>query len=99
MSMDSVVAERKTPAHVPEHLIWPHAIDNFADACRHDPYVELSAELHAGPDIRWLQTALLGRSSWLLTRHAHQQEAMLDPKTFSSERTTDFGELLGVSWP
>ena len=86
------------PAHVPPELVWPHDLAAYAASRAVDPFIEVSAELHGGPDIRWTANAHPGRPGWIMTRYDLMQEVMQRPELFSSAKSTNFSELLGVTW-
>lgn len=85
------------PSHVPPELVWNGDLSAFAEA-HSDPYVALSEEFHAGPDIRWVTNMMHGRQGWFLTRQDLQTEVFVAPQTFSSRRASDLTEMLGVGW-
>lgn len=84
------------PGHVPAHLVWDHSLEAFCHELD-DPFLAAS-RLHQGPDIFWATDSGHGRPSWVITRHALQQEAFADFHHFSSHGGTGFEQMLGVSW-
>ena len=85
------------PGHVPPELVWDGNLSAFAEA-HANPYVAMSEEFHAGPDIRWVTNLMHGRPGWFLTRQDLQTEIFLAPQDFSSRRAADLSDLLGVAW-
>jgi len=85
------------PAHVPADLAWDHDVIKFASGFD-DPFIGLADHLHAGPDIVYARGTLRSEPGWLLTRHAHIEEAHLRPDLFSSDNWAQTRELLGVDW-
>jgi len=86
------------PDNVPPELVWPHDLAGFAASRTRDPFIEVSEELHAGPDIRWTANAHPGRPGWLVTRFDLMEEVMRLADLFSSATCTQFSEMLGVTW-
>lgn len=86
------------PENVPPELVWDHDLAAFAESRKADPFIEVSEELHGGPDIRWTANAHPGRPAWLMTRYALMEEVMQRPDVFSSTAASDFSAMLGVSW-
>jgi cytochrome P450 len=93
----AVSAPSWRPAHVPENLLWDHNVIEFASSFD-DPFVGFADHVHAGPDIVYARGTLRGEPGWLLTRHAHIEEAHLRPELFSSDNWGQTRELLGVDW-
>lgn len=62
------------------------------------------AKLHDGPDIFFkrgeahVRSAGLG-GNWVVTRHALQEQVLLDPTGFSSHLSIGFSRLIGEDWP
>jgi len=83
----------RVPGHVPEELVWPHSLNEFASELD-DPFVA-AARLHEGPGIIWAHEASLGKPGWVLTRHDLIRDAFLDYEHFSSTRDTSTGDVLG----
>lgn len=99
MTDHAALADRPAvPDNVPPELVWPHGLTEFVEACESDPYLEVSAEFHSGPDIRWTPNAAEGRPAWLVTRYALVQEVFQRFDLFSSVAVSNFSELLGVTW-
>jgi len=88
----------QVPAHVPAELVWPHDLAAFAASRTRDPFIEVAEEFHSGPDIRWTANAHPGRPGWVLTRYKLMEEVMQRADLFSNAKTTNFSELLGVTW-
>ncbi|WP_165772152.1 cytochrome P450 [Niveispirillum lacus] len=79
---------------------WSLAADPEAAIC---PF-RAAAKLHEGPDIFFVpgeahvRAAGLG-GNWVVTRHALQEEILLDPVRFSSHLSIGFSRLVGDNWP
>ncbi len=79
---------------------WSLAREPEAAAC---PF-RAAARLHDGPDIIFVpgephvRAAGLG-GNWVITRHALQEEILLDPVRFSSHLAIGFSRLIGDDWP
>ncbi|GLR68600.1 cytochrome P450 [Acidocella aquatica] len=79
---------------------WTLSDDPRASIC---PF-RAAARLHDGPDIFFktgevhVRDAGLG-GNWVVTRHALQEEILLDPARFSSHLAIGFSKLAGDSWP
>ena len=86
------------PENVPAELVWNHNLAAFAESRNEDPFIEVSEELHAGPDIRWTANAHMGRPAWVMTRYTLMEEVMQRADVFSSTAASDFTDMLGVSW-
>ncbi len=86
-------AGKSVPDHVPDELVWPHKLNEFASELD-DPYIA-AARLHEGPGIIWAQEASLGKPGWVLTRHDLIRDAYLDFEHFSSTRDANTGDVLG----
>jgi cytochrome P450 len=62
------------------------------------------AKLHHGPDVFFkggeahVRASGLG-GNWVVTRHALQEEVLLDPARFSSHLSIGFSRLIGDDWP
>jgi cytochrome P450 len=91
------MSQAKIPDHVPAHLYWDHDLVEFG-AELDDPYLA-AARLHDGPDIIWAREVGYGRSAWIPTRYALQEEVFQDPERFTSEKVMSLREMLGVDWP
>jgi len=91
----SKVPAVEVPAHVPQELVWPHRLNEFASELD-DPFVA-AGRLHDGPDIIWAHEASLGKPGWVLTRHDLIRDAFLDYEHFSSTRDANTGDVLGES--
>jgi len=85
------------PDHVPPELYWDHDLIAFT-AELDDPFVAAS-RLHDGPDMIWAREVGFGRSAWIPTRYALQEEVFSDFVRFSSEGIMGLNEMLGVDWP
>lgn len=85
------------PDHVPADLFWDHDLVEFC-AELDDPF-RAAARLHDGPDLIWARDVGYGRSGWIPTRYALQEEVFLSPERFSSEGVMGLNEMLGVTWP
>lgn len=85
------------PAHVPSELAWDHVISSFA-ANFDDPFIGVSEQLHAGPDIVYARGHFRDLPGWLLTRHSHIGEVYSDHELFSSADWAQTRQLLGVDW-
>jgi cytochrome P450 len=81
------------PAHVLPELRWNHSMRSYAHELA-DPFLAVS-RLHDGPDIFYARDMSQERPGWVLTRHAHQQEAFLDTARFSSQSASGLDKLLG----
>jgi len=97
MSEVSAPIRPTIPPHVPAELVWNHGVRDFA-ARQEDPYRDMSRELHAGPDIRWSPVMMVGRSGWLVTRHALANEIYMNTEDFSSSGASDLTDMLQVDW-
>lgn len=79
---------------------WMLGADPDAAVC---PF-HAAAKLHDGPDIFFkvgevhVRSAGLG-GNWVVTRHALQEEILLDPARFSSHLAIGFSRLIGDNWP
>jgi cytochrome P450 len=79
---------------------WTMDTDPDAAVC---PF-RAGAKLHSGPDVFFkageahVRAAGLG-GNWVVTRHALQEEVLLDPKRFSSHLSIGFSRLIGDDWP
>lgn len=79
---------------------WNMDADPDADVC---PF-RAGAKLHDGPDVFFkggeahVRSAGLG-GNWVITRHALQEEVLLDPARFSSHLSIGFSRLVGDDWP
>jgi len=91
------LAHSNIPAHVPPGLFWDHDLVEFC-AELEDPFLA-AARLHDGPDLIWARELGYGRSGWIPTRFALQEEVFLSPERFSSEGVMGLNEMLGVTWP
>jgi cytochrome P450 len=91
--MSATVTASKVPAHVPPELVWDRNLEQFQSELG-DPFLAAS-RLHDGPDIFWATKLPHGRSGWVITRQALQQEAFVDTVHFSSKGGSGIGELLG----
>ena len=85
------------PEHVPADLYWDHDLVEFC-AELDDPF-RAAARLHDGPDLIWARDVGYGRSGWIPTRYALQEEVFRNPERFSSEGVMGLNEMLGVTWP
>jgi cytochrome P450 len=85
------------PDHVPSNLFWDHDLVEFC-AELDDPFVA-AARLHEGPNLIWARDVGYGRSGWIPTQYALQEEVFLSPERFSSEGIMGLNEMLGVAWP
>jgi cytochrome P450 len=92
-----VGAARVKPVHVPPELYWDHDLIAFT-AELSDPFVA-GSRLHEGPDMIWAREVGFGRSAWIPTRYALQEEIFSDFGRFSSEGIMGLNEMLGVDWP
>jgi cytochrome P450 len=82
------------PDHVPPELLWDHSLEDFTLELD-DPFIAAS-RLHQGPDVFWAPKLPHGKSGWVITRHALQQEAFVDHEHFTSKGGSGLGALLGV---
>jgi cytochrome P450 len=79
---------------------WAMDADPDAAVC---PF-RAGAKLHGGPDVFFkvgeghVRASGLG-GNWVVTRHALQEEVLLDPKRFSSHLSIGFSRLIGDDWP
>ena len=79
---------------------WALAADPEAALC---PF-RAGARLHDGPDVFFkpgeghVRADGLG-GNWVVTRHALQEEVLLDPERFSSHLSIGFSRLIGEDWP
>jgi cytochrome P450 len=79
---------------------WAMDADPDAAVC---PF-RAGAKLHDGPDVFFkggeahVRSAGLG-GNWVITRHALQEEVLLDPARFSSHLSIGFSRLIGDDWP
>lgn len=85
------------PDHVPPELYWDHDLIAFT-AELEDPFIA-GSRLHGGPDMIWAREVGFGRSAWIPTRYALQEEIFSDYGRFSSEGIMGLNEMLGVDWP
>ncbi len=89
--------EANIPEHVLPELVWDHDFIAFC-AELEDPFVA-AARLHQGSDVIWGTDVGYGRSGWIPTRYALQEEVFMSPERFSSEGIMGLNEMLGVDWP
>jgi cytochrome P450 len=82
---------------VPSDLFWDHDLIAFVGELD-DPFLA-AGRLHDGPDMIWARDVGYGRSGWVPTRYALQEEVFQSPERFSSEGVMGLNEMLGVSWP
>lgn len=80
--------------------VWSMADDADSLKC---PF-RAGAKLHEGPDVFFKLGETHVRSfglggNWVVTRHALQEEVLLDPATFSSHLAIGFSRLIGDEWP
>jgi cytochrome P450 len=79
---------------------WAMATDPDAAVC---PF-RAGAKLHNEPDVFFkggeahVRASGLG-GNWVITRHAEQEEVLLDPVRFSSHLSIGFSRLIGDDWP
>ena len=84
------------PDHVPPELYWDNDLIAFT-AELDDPFVA-GGRLHDGPDMIWAREVGFGRSAWIPTRYALQEEVFSDYENFTSEGIMGLNEMLGVDW-
>lgn len=94
--MTVAATESVFPDHVPPGLRWDHSLREFAHELD-DPFLAV-CRLHDGPDIFYGRDVTQERPGWVITRHALQQEALLDYKHFSSAGGSGLDKALGVDW-
>jgi len=93
----AMARESWLPAHVPERLAWDHDLSTFARTLK-DPFIGVSEELHAGPDIVYARGSFHQTPGWLLTRHSLIEEAFGRDDLFSSADWAETRKNLGVDW-
>lgn len=87
------------PDHVPAELVredYPFVFGTITEA---DPFNELAASVHQGPDIIYATNAYPGRTgAWVPRRMRDLRAIYMDPETFSSTGFSQFAALIGDTW-
>ena len=97
--MASLHEAATVPSHVPKDRVWDGDYDVFA-AESDDPFRKVG-ELHAGPDILWVNRLARGmgggKAGWLPTRYAIMREVLADTDHFLSGGSNLMGAI-GLDW-
>ena len=86
------------PDHVPEELVRPFPFI-FGMTTDKDPFNELAASVHQGPEIFYAEHAYPGGTpAWVLRRTEDLRTLYFDTEHFSSKDYSPFAKLIGESW-
>jgi len=91
--------DRPIPAHVPAALVRKEYPIIFGTTTDRDPFNDLAASVHEGPEIIYALHAYPGATAaWVPRRAQHQRTIFLDTEHFSSSGGTIFAKLLGETF-
>ena len=86
------------PAHVPPDLVQPFPFV-FGTTTEQDPFNDLAAGVHQGPDIIYAPHAYPGGSPAWVPRRAEDMRAIYyDTECFSPKDFSPFAKLVGETW-
>lgn len=86
------------PAHVPEHLVRPFPFI-YGTTTDKDPFGELAAEVHRGPEIFWAEHAYPGGTpAWVVRRTEDLRAIYFDTEHFSNKGYAPFPKAINASW-
>lgn len=86
------------PDHVPDALVRPFPFI-FGLTTDKDPFGELAASVHTGPEIFYAPHAYPGATpAWIVRRTEDLRRLYLDTEHFSSKDFAPFSKLIGGSW-
>ncbi|MBA2933700.1 cytochrome P450 [Sphingomonas sp. CGMCC 1.13654] len=87
------------PAHVPPELVKPDFPFIFGLTTDRDPFNDLAASIHEGPDIIYAPFAYPGgQPAWVPRRMETLRTIYLDTEHFSSTDFSPFSKLIGANW-
>jgi len=86
------------PKHVPEDLIRPFPFI-FGTTTEKDPFNELAAQVHKGPDIFYALHAYPGGTpAWIVRKTQDLRNIYFDTEHFSNKDFSPFSKLIGETW-
>ena len=96
--MDLAFPSVPLPAHVPQDLVRPFPFV-FGTTTDRDPFNELIAEVHRGPEIFYAEHAYPGGTgAWILRRTQDLRDVYFDTEHFSVKDFSPFSKLIGETW-
>jgi cytochrome P450 len=97
--MNMMFPEPAIPAHVPPDLVKPDFPFIFGLTTDKDPFNDLAASIHEGPDIIYAPFAYPGgQPAWVPRRMETLRAIYLDTEHFSSTDFSPFSKLIGADW-
>jgi cytochrome P450 len=97
--MNMMFPEPVIPAHVPSELVKPDFPFIFGLTTDKDPFNELAASVHEGPDIIYAPFAYPGgQPAWVPRRMKTLRAIYMDTEHFSSTDFSPFSKLIGANW-
>ena len=86
------------PKHVPEALIRPFPFI-FGTTTDKDPFNDLAAQVHEGPDIFYALHAYPGGTpAWIVRKTQDLRNIYFDTEHFSNKDFSPFSKLIGETW-
>lgn len=86
------------PKHVPEALIRPFPFI-FGTTTDRDPFNDLAAQVHQGPDIFYALHAYPGGTpAWIVRKTQDLRNIYFDTEHFSNKDFSPFSKLIGETW-
>ena len=90
--------EQPIPDHVPKELVTEFPFV-FGTTTEQDPFNDLAASVHEGPEIIYAPHAYPGgTAAWVPRRMADIREIYLDTDHFTTRDFSPFAKLTGASW-
>src|ERR1700760_3303874 len=96
--MDIAFPKVPLPAHVTPSLVreFPFIFGMVTDR---DPFNELVAQIHDGPEIFYAEHAYPGGTgAWVVRRTQDLRDVYFDTEHFSNKDFSPFAKLIGESW-
>ena len=86
------------PAHVPASLVRPFPFV-FGTTTDRDPFGELAAAVHQGPEVFYAEHAYPGGTpAWIVRRAEDLRQLYFDTEHFTSNGFSPFSMLIGEKW-
>jgi cytochrome P450 len=96
--MSLELPKQAIPDHVPAELVLPFPFI-FGVTTEQDPFNELTAAIHQGPEIFYAEHAYPGGTpAWIVRRTEDMRHLYFDTEHFSSKDYSPFAKLIGESW-
>src|SRR5690606_40993636 len=96
--MSLELPEVPRPAHVPASLVRPFPFI-FGTTTDRDPFGELAAAVHQGPEVFYAEHAYPGGTpAWIVRRAEDLRQMYFDTEHFTSNGFSPFSMLIGEKW-